>query len=74
MWPEDPANQELRFHALRSDLFGIGAALVMIIAAVRCFMGCSKLTENKLDRLPGRFLDDFGAVFHGAMVVIGDKQ
>jgi len=31
------------------------------------------LNEDKLNQLLGRFLDDFGAVFHGAMVVIGDK-
>jgi len=31
------------------------------------------LNEEKLNQLLGRFLDDFGAVFHGAMVVIGDK-
>ena len=31
------------------------------------------INEEKLSQLFGRFLDDFGAVFHGAMVVIGDK-
>lgn len=31
------------------------------------------INEDKLNQLLGRFLDDFGAVFHGAMVVIGDK-
>ena len=31
------------------------------------------INEEKLNQLLGRFLDDFGAVFHGAMVVIGDK-
>ena len=31
------------------------------------------LNEDKLNQLLGRFLDDFGAVFHGALVVIGDK-
>jgi SAM-dependent methyltransferase len=31
------------------------------------------INEEKLNQLFGRFLDDFGAVFHGAMVVIGDK-
>jgi 2-polyprenyl-3-methyl-5-hydroxy-6-metoxy-1,4-benzoquinol methylase len=31
------------------------------------------INEEKMNQLFGRFLDDFGAVFHGAMVVIGDK-
>ena len=31
------------------------------------------INEEKMNQLLGRFLDDFGAVFHGAMVVIGDK-
>lgn len=31
------------------------------------------INEDKMNQLLGRFLDDFGAVFHGAMVVIGDK-
>jgi 2-polyprenyl-3-methyl-5-hydroxy-6-metoxy-1,4-benzoquinol methylase len=31
------------------------------------------MNEERLNQLLGRFLDDFGAVFHGAMVVIGDK-
>jgi len=31
------------------------------------------MNEERLNQLFGRFLDDFGAVFHGAMVVIGDK-
>ncbi len=31
------------------------------------------INEEKMNKLLGRFLDDFGAVFHGAMVVIGDK-
>jgi SAM-dependent methyltransferase len=31
------------------------------------------MNEDRLNQLLGRFLDDFGAVFHGAMVVIGDK-
>jgi 2-polyprenyl-3-methyl-5-hydroxy-6-metoxy-1,4-benzoquinol methylase len=31
------------------------------------------INEDKMNQLLGRFVDDFGAVFHGAMVVIGDK-
>jgi 2-polyprenyl-3-methyl-5-hydroxy-6-metoxy-1,4-benzoquinol methylase len=31
------------------------------------------INEEKLNQLLGQFLNDFGAVFHGAMVVIGDK-
>ena len=31
------------------------------------------INEDKLNQLIGRFLDDFGATFHAAMVVIGDK-
>jgi 2-polyprenyl-3-methyl-5-hydroxy-6-metoxy-1,4-benzoquinol methylase len=31
------------------------------------------IDEEKMNRLIGRFLDDFGATFHAAMVVIGDK-
>ena len=31
------------------------------------------INEDKMNQLLGRFLEDFGAVFHGAMVVIGDK-
>ncbi|MFY9556968.1 MAG: methyltransferase domain-containing protein [Blastocatellia bacterium] len=31
------------------------------------------INEEKMNQLLGRFLDDFGAIFHGAMVVIGDK-
>ena len=31
------------------------------------------INEEKMNQLLGRFLEDFGAVFHGAMVVIGDK-
>lgn len=31
------------------------------------------MNEEKLNQLLGQFLNDFGAVFHGAMVVIGDK-
>jgi 2-polyprenyl-3-methyl-5-hydroxy-6-metoxy-1,4-benzoquinol methylase len=31
------------------------------------------INEEKLNELLGKFVDDFGAVFHGAMVVIGDK-
>jgi len=31
------------------------------------------INEDRLNQLIGRFVEDFGAVFHGAMVVIGDK-
>jgi 2-polyprenyl-3-methyl-5-hydroxy-6-metoxy-1,4-benzoquinol methylase len=31
------------------------------------------VNEAKMNELVGRFLDDFGATFHAAMVVIGDK-
>src|SRR6266478_8490032 len=31
------------------------------------------INEEKMNQLIGRFLDDFGATFHAAMVVIGDK-
>jgi 2-polyprenyl-3-methyl-5-hydroxy-6-metoxy-1,4-benzoquinol methylase len=31
------------------------------------------INEDKMNQLIGRFLDDFGATFHAAMVVIGDK-
>ena len=31
------------------------------------------INEEKMNALIGRFLDDFGATFHSAMVVIGDK-
>jgi 2-polyprenyl-3-methyl-5-hydroxy-6-metoxy-1,4-benzoquinol methylase len=31
------------------------------------------INEDKMNRLMGRFLDDFGATFHAAMVVIGDN-
>src|SRR5258708_39489191 len=31
------------------------------------------INEDKMNQLIGRFLDDFGATFHSAMVVIGDK-
>ena len=31
------------------------------------------INEAKMNQLIGRFLDDFGATFHAAMVVIGDK-
>jgi 2-polyprenyl-3-methyl-5-hydroxy-6-metoxy-1,4-benzoquinol methylase len=31
------------------------------------------INEDKMNKLIGRFLDDFGATFHAAMVVIGDK-
>jgi len=31
------------------------------------------INEDKMNQLIGQFLNDFGAVFHGAMVVIGDK-
>src|SRR5262245_16094787 len=31
------------------------------------------INESKMNQLIGRFLDDFGATFHAAMVVIGDK-
>lgn len=31
------------------------------------------MNEEKLNQLMGRFVDDFGATFHAAMVVIGDK-
>jgi len=31
------------------------------------------INEEKMNQLIGRFLDDFGAAFHAAMVVIGDK-
>jgi len=31
------------------------------------------IDEGKLNQLLGRFLDDFGATFHAAMAVIGDK-
>src|ERR1041384_8577887 len=31
------------------------------------------INEEKMNQLIGRFLDDFGATFHSAMVVIGDK-
>src|SRR5262249_51767116 len=31
------------------------------------------INENKMNQLIERFLDDFGATFHAAMVVIGDK-
>lgn len=31
------------------------------------------INEEKMNQLLVRFVDDFGAVFHGAMVVIGDK-
>lgn len=31
------------------------------------------INEEKLNEMLGRFVNDFGAVFHGAMVVIGDK-
>src|SRR5215510_5820904 len=31
------------------------------------------INEEKLNQLVGRFVDDLGAAFHAAMVVIGDK-
>jgi SAM-dependent methyltransferase len=31
------------------------------------------INEQKMNEFVGRFLDDFGATFHAAMVVIGDK-
>ena len=31
------------------------------------------MNEERLNKILGQFLNDFGAVFHGAMVVIGDK-
>jgi SAM-dependent methyltransferase len=31
------------------------------------------INEDKLNQLLGKFVDDFGALFHGALVVIGDK-
>ena len=31
------------------------------------------MNEVRMNQLVGRFLDDFGATFHAAMVVIGDK-
>lgn len=31
------------------------------------------INEDKMNQLIGQFLNDFGAVFHGAMVVIGDR-
>lgn len=31
------------------------------------------MNEDRLNQLLGQFLNDFGAVFHGAMVVIGDR-
>src|SRR5262244_380635 len=31
------------------------------------------MNEARMNQLVGRFLDDFGATFHAAMVVIGDK-
>src|SRR5262245_18577628 len=31
------------------------------------------INEDKMNQLVGRFLDDLGATFHAAMVVIGDK-
>src|SRR5689334_8948519 len=31
------------------------------------------INEDRMNQLIGQFLNDFGAVFHGAMVVIGDK-
>src|SRR5262245_7543038 len=31
------------------------------------------IDPDKLNKLLGRFLDDFGATFHAAMAVIGDK-
>src|SRR5215813_3964129 len=31
------------------------------------------INEARMNQLVGRFLDDFGATFHAAMVVIGDK-
>src|SRR5215813_1057329 len=31
------------------------------------------INEARMNQLIGRFLDDFGATFHAAMVVIGDK-
>jgi 2-polyprenyl-3-methyl-5-hydroxy-6-metoxy-1,4-benzoquinol methylase len=31
------------------------------------------MNEERLNQILGQFLNDFGAVFHGAMVVIGDK-
>src|SRR5262249_41255544 len=31
------------------------------------------INEDRMNQLIGKFLDDFGATFHAAMVVIGDK-
>lgn len=31
------------------------------------------VTEEKLNKLLGRFLHDFGATFHSVLAVVGDK-